>query len=161
MDKQSLIDSLRDVQFLHGLGNEHLRQIADVTRLRDVEPGQILFREGDVPHDVFLVVTGGVGLDIGTPGGQSRRIADVGPGEILGWSALLERTQMTATATTLSPTCIAEINTGELLNICQRNPRLGYELLRRTSLALASRLSATRVQLVDAYGSHMLPGNKQ
>jgi CRP-like cAMP-binding protein len=158
MDKQALIDALRDVRFLHDLDNGHLLQIADVTRLRDVEPGQVLFREGEVPQDVFLVVSGSVALDILVPGAGSKRIGTVGPGEILGWSALLEQTQMTATATTLCPTCVAQINTGQLLTICKRNPRFGYELLRRTSLALASRLSATRHQLLDTYGAQMPPG---
>jgi CRP-like cAMP-binding protein len=157
MDKQSLVDALRDVRFLHDIDNKHLLQIAEVTRMRDVEPGQVLFREGDVPQDVFLVVSGCVALDIGAPGVGSKRIGTVGPGEILGWSALLEQTQMTATATTSCPTCVAQINTAQLLTICHRNPRFGYELLRRTSLALASRLSATRMQLLDAVGSYMPP----
>jgi CRP-like cAMP-binding protein len=157
MDKQALIDALRDVRFLRDIDNEHLRHIADVTRMRDVPEGRELFREGDVPQDVFLVVSGNVALDIHSSG-QSRRIMTVGPGEILGWSAILEQTQMTATATTTCPTCVAEINTRQLLDICKHNPRLGYELLRRTSLALASRLSATRQQLFDTNGAPLPPG---
>src|SRR3970040_62377 len=117
MDKQALIDALRDVRFLHDIDNRHLLQIADVTRMRDLEAGQILFREGEVPQDVFLVVSGSVTLDINTPGGGSRRIMAVGPGEILGWSALLEQTQMTATATALCHSKVAQINTGQLLTI--------------------------------------------
>jgi CRP/FNR family transcriptional regulator, cyclic AMP receptor protein len=158
MDRESMIEALRDVRFLHALDNEHLLQIAEVTRMRDVEPGQVLFREGDEPQDVFLVVSGHVALDINTAGGGSRRIMAVGPGEILGWSALLEQTQMTATATTLGHAKVAQINTGQLLSICKHNPRFGYELLRRTSLALAARLSATRLQLLDTFGSQMPPG---
>src|SRR3989304_5767743 len=157
MDKQSLIDALRDVRFLHDIDNEYLRQIAEATRLRDVAEGQVLFREGDMPRSVYLVVSGSVALDIGVPGGAARRIGTVGPGEILGWSALLEQTQMTATAITTCPTCIAKIDAGQLLNICQRNPRLGYELLRRTSLAIASGLSAARHQLMDGYDSRPPP----
>jgi CRP-like cAMP-binding protein len=158
MYKQALVDALRDVRFLHDIDDEHLKRIAEVTRLRDVPEGQILFREGDLPRDVFLVVSGNVALDINAPGGGSNRIMTVGPGEILGWSALLEQTQMTATATTLCPTCVAEINTQQLLAICKHNPRFGYELLRRTSLALASRLSATRMQLLDSNGAPLPPG---
>jgi CRP/FNR family transcriptional regulator, cyclic AMP receptor protein len=153
-----MIDALREARFLHDLDNEHLLKISDVTRMRDVEPGQVLFREGDVPQDVFLVISGSVALDINTVGGGSRRIMAVGPGEILGWSALLEQTQMTATATTMGHAKVAQINTGELLSICKHNPRFGYELLRRTSLALAARLSATRLQLLDNFGSQMPPG---
>ena len=65
--------------------------------------GEILFREGDTPEDVFLVVSGRVGLDINAPGMGSRRIMKVGPGEIFGWSAIFEQTQMTATAVTFVP----------------------------------------------------------
>jgi len=158
MDRDAMIDALREARFLHDLDNEHLLKISDVTRMRDVEPGQVLFREGDVPQDVFLVISGSVALDINTAGGGSRRIMAVGPGEILGWSALLEQTQMTATATTMGHAKVAQINTGELLSICKHNPRFGYELLRRTSLALAARLSATRLQLLDNFGSQMPPG---
>jgi CRP/FNR family cyclic AMP-dependent transcriptional regulator len=158
MEREAMIEALRDVRFLHALDNDHLLQIADVTRMRDAGPGEVLFREGDVPQDVFLVVSGSVALDIATVGGASRRIMAVGPGEILGWSALLEQTQMTATATTMCHSKVAQINTGELLTICKHNPRFGYELLRRTSLALAARLSATRLQLLDTFGSQMPPG---
>ncbi len=153
-----MIDALRKARFLHDIDNEHLLQIADVTRMRDVEPGQVLFREGDVPQDVFLVLSGSVALDINTLQGGSRRIMAVGSGEILGWSALLEQTQMTATATTIYLSKVAQINTDQLLSICKHNPRFGYELLRRTSLALAARLSATRLQLLDTFGSQMPPG---
>jgi CRP/FNR family cyclic AMP-dependent transcriptional regulator len=158
MDKQALVDALRDVRFLHDIDNDHLSQIAELTRLRDVPEGEILFREGDTPEDVFLVVSGQVALDINAPNMGSKRIMEVGAGEILGWSALLEQTQMTATARTLCPTSVAQINTNQLLRICKRNPRFGYELLRRTSLALATRLSATRHQLLDSFGSQMPPG---
>jgi CRP/FNR family transcriptional regulator, cyclic AMP receptor protein len=158
MDKQSMIDALREVRFLHDIDNEHLLQIADVTRMREAGPGETLFREGDEPQDVFLVVSGSVALDIATLGGGSRRIMAVGAGEILGWSALLEQKQMTATATTIAPSTVAQINTARLLEICKHNPRFGYELLRRTSLALAARLSATRLQLLDSFGSQMPPG---
>lgn len=158
MDHESMIDALREVRFLYDLDNEHLLQIADVMRMRDVHPGEVLFREEDVPHDVFLVVLGSVALDISTPSGGGRRIMAVGPGEILGWSALLEQTQLTAMATTIAPSKVAEINTKQLLSICKYNPRFGYELLRRTSLALAARLSATRLQLLDNSGAQMPPG---
>jgi CRP/FNR family transcriptional regulator, cyclic AMP receptor protein len=158
MNREAMIEALREVRFLHDIDNEHLLKIAEVTRIRNAAPGETLFREGDVPQDVFLVIAGSVALDIATFGGGSRRIMAVGPGEILGWSALLEQTQMTATAVALCASKVAQINTAELLTICKRNPRFGYELLRRTSLALAARLSATRLQLLDSFGSQMPPG---
>jgi CRP-like cAMP-binding protein len=157
MDKQTLVQSLGELRFLHDLDNDHLMQIADATRMEDVPPGRVLFRQGDVPRDVYLVVSGSVALDLQVEG-KSQRIMTVGSGEILGWSALLEQTQMTATATATCPTTVARIDTQRLLAICQHNPRFGYELLRRTSLALASRLSAARAMLLDTNGVPLPPG---
>mgnify|MGYP000423727644 CR=1 FL=1 len=62
MDKQAMIEALREARFLHDIDNEHLLRIADVTRIRNAQPGEILFREGDVPQEVFLVITGSVAL---------------------------------------------------------------------------------------------------
>ena len=40
----------------------------------------------------------------------------------------------------------------QLASICEHNPRFGYEFMKRTALALATRLSATRLQLLDIFG---------
>ena len=39
--------------------------------------------------------------------------------------------------------------------LCDHDPQFGYELMRRTALALAKRLSATRMQLVNVYGDQL------
>jgi hypothetical protein len=39
------------------------------------------------------------------------------------------------------------------ISLCESDPRLGYELMRRTALALSKRLSAARLQLLDVFGA--------
>jgi CRP-like cAMP-binding protein len=84
-----------------------------------------------------------------------KRVLTIGPGELLGWSALLEQTRMTATARTLEITRVVEIDAAPLLMVCESDLEFGYEIMRRTMLALAKRLSATRMQLLDVYGAHL------
>ena len=55
----------------------------------------------------------------------------------------------------LDTTRVVEINIAQLLTICERDPQFGYELMRRTALALAKRLSATRMQLLNVYGPNL------
>jgi hypothetical protein len=48
-----------------------------------------------------------------------------------------------------------EINVAQLLTMCNHDPQFGYELMHRTALALAKRLSATRIQLLNVYGDQL------
>lgn len=155
MSKRLLVETLHSTRFLHDVSQEHLEQIANIAHLRDFDEFETVFREGDVAENVYLVVFGNVTLEICAPSVGCRRILTVGPGEILGWSALLEQSRLTATARTTETTRFVELNAALLLTLCEDNPSLGYEIMRRTTLALSKRLSATRMQLLDIYGSQL------
>ena len=73
----------------------------------------------------------------------------------MAWSAMLGQAQLTATARALADTRAIEVNAGQLLAICEHNARFGYELMVRAAGVLSKRLNATRLQLVDVYGSQM------
>lgn len=153
MTNQTLLNVLKGLQFFHDIDEKYLEQVASVAVLRDVEEHSLLFREGDVATHVYFVVSGRVSLDICAAGIGCRRILTIGSGEPLAWSALLQQSRLTATARALTQTQLVVIDASQLLTICQHNPQLGFEIMRRTALALAARLSATRLQLLDVYGN--------
>jgi len=155
MSKKLLTDTMQNIRFLHDISQEHMEQLAKVAHFRDFEELEVVFRGGDVAQSVFLVVFGNISLEMCAPGVGCKRVMTIGPGEILGWSALLEQTQMTATARTLEITRLLEIDAASLLIMCGEDLGFGYEIMRRAMLALAKRLSATRMQLLDVYGSQL------
>lgn len=155
MNKKLLIDALQNSRFLHDISREHLEHVANVAKLRDFDELEVVFREGDAAQHIYLVVFGNVSLEICAAGVGCKRVLTIGPGELLGWSALLEQTRMTATARTLEITRVVEIDAAPLLMVCESDLEFGYEIMRRTMLALAKRLSATRMQLLDVYGAHL------
>ncbi len=148
-----LVEALRDVDFLRGIDDNHLEQIASVARLVDIEPGKPIFREGDASHDVYLIIEGSVSLEICAPGIGCRRILTLGAGELLGWSSVLAQSRLSATARSLTATRAVQIPANQIITLCEHNPRFGYEFMRRAALALAERLNAARLQLLDVYGS--------
>lgn len=152
MNYAVLMETLRDLDFLHEISDEHLEEIAAVSQLVEFPDGTVIFRVGDAATDIYLITRGNVSLEICAPGIGCRRILTVGQGELLGWSPLLEQPRLTATARTLSPTQAVKISGGQVLALCEHNPRFGFEFMRRAALALAKRLSAARVQLLDVYG---------
>ena len=155
MSAPSLMESLRGIQFLHDFSQQHLDAIANVARLREFDARQVVFREGDIAEQVYLVDVGNVSLEICAPSVGCKRILTIGPGEILAWSALLEHAPLTATARTVEATRLVELNAAQLFSVFEKNPRFGYEFMRRAIFALAKRLDATRMQLLDVYGSQL------
>lgn len=152
MDKHEVLEHLHMVRFFHDVDAVQLEKIADIAKVVFYQDNDIVFREGGPPGHVFFLVAGGVSLEMCAPGIGCKKVLTVGPGEILGWSAVLEQTRLTATARATSPTSMVQVHAGLLLSMCDHNPQFGYEIMRRTALALAKRLSATRIQLLDLYG---------
>lgn len=150
--EEQLWETLRKLEFLRGVDDEHVKEIAKLGKVVDFPEGTIVFSEGEPAVNCYLIVDGSVLLEMCGPGGCAR-ILTIGDGEILGWSSVLGKAALTAAARTVTATRAIELSGPELSALCEQIPRLGYQLMRCTALALAKRLTATRLQLLDLYGA--------
>lgn len=155
MSRNVLTRTLEKLQFLQDMSPDYLERIADIAKILDFDEHDTVFREGDPAENLYLIVNGSVSLEVCAAGTGCRQILTLGPGELLGWSAMLGGSCYTARARTPQAACLVQINVVELLKLCDQDPRFGYDLMRRTAIALAKRLSATRMQLVNVYGNEM------
>lgn len=155
MNKESLIEALREIRFLSDMGPMHLEEIANLSRLREYREADVIFRQGDPAQHIYLVVSGKVTLEICAAGSGCKQILTLGPDELLGWSAVLGQLSFTARARALEATQLVEIDVAQLLAMCDQDPQFGFKLMSQVALALAKRLSATRMQLLDVYGTSM------
>jgi CRP-like cAMP-binding protein len=146
---------LRGIRFLDDIGEDDIHRIASVARIETYQPGAVVFREGDRLTRIFLVALGNVALEVRVAGRGARRIHTVGTGELLGWSPVLDQGPMTATARAVTPTQVVAIDAFQVLALCHQDPGFGVTFMRRTALALAQRLNATRLQLLDVYGAEL------
>ena len=125
MNHDQLIETLREIRFLHDIGPMHLEQIARIARLRTLNAGEVVFRQGDAAQNVYLVVEGNVSLEICAAGTGCKQILTLGAGELLGWSSVLEQLCFTANARSLEPTRLVEVNVAQLLALCDHDPKFG------------------------------------
>ncbi len=99
-----LNDALRICEFLKGveafknLTPTELTHIAEHMTKRHYMPGEIIVREGDVGHELFLVSEGEVKVE--RSGGE---VARLGPGEFFGELALMSGERRNATVTAADP----------------------------------------------------------
>ena len=157
MYEAELRKALRECRFTSEIGDEHVEALAAVASWVKYPAGAVIFREGTRSSEIYLIIDGSVSLEICAPGSGCRRILTVGKGELLGWSPVLEQAPLTATARAIVDTAAVQINAEQVLTLCEHDPRFGYEFMRRAAVALARRLSATRLQLLDVYGTVMPP----
>jgi CRP-like cAMP-binding protein len=143
--------TLESSPFAAELSPEWLRRLVDAGVLRRFAPGAVLFREGDRSDAFYLVGFGHVALDMTVPARGTTRLLTVGPGEMLAWSALLGSARMTATATAVDDVEVFEFSGAVLREWCEADPSFGYRWMRQFSTALAARLLATRIQLLDLF----------
>ena len=144
--------SLSTAQFLHELSAEDLDKVAAIASTESFEAGAVLFQEGEICRRLHVISSGRVALDMCMPRQGCTRILTVGPGELLGWSALLNDGTMTVRATAVEPTSLIALPAQALQQLCDDDHDVGYVILRQVAIALSRRLLATRLQMLDMFG---------
>ena len=66
-----MLDSLREIDFLRGLDNMRLGLLANVFRYVTVQAGEIIFQEGDLGRDLFIISDGSVSVSAKSGGGAA------------------------------------------------------------------------------------------
>lgn len=114
---------------------------------------ELIFREGGPADTFWLLRRGGVALELHGAERGSLVIETLGPGEVLGWSWLFEPYRWHFDARALEDVRAIAVDGACLRRKCDADPAFGYELLRRFGQVMLGRLQATRVRLLDVYGT--------
>lgn len=152
MDHAEFLQTLNEVHSGLRLSAATIMKLAGLFTRRDFPAGGVVFEEGARHPWLHLIASGQVALEMCVPARGCTRILTLGPGDLLAWSALLGNGRMTAAAVALVPTATL-VASGEVLNsLCESDRDFGYEWMHAVAVALAKRLTATRLQLLDLYG---------
>lgn len=153
MKTDELRQLLGELAFSAELPDKVLDELAACATVSDYPAGAVLFREGSANENLYLICEGAVALEMCVPARGCLRLLSLGPGDVLAWSALLGQQPMTATAVATEPTRVVAASGRKLLALCEADHEVGYALMRRMAAALARRLVATRLQLLDLFAA--------
>lgn len=108
--------------------------------------------EEDRPAERFWILrTGRVALDFHIPGSGFAVVETLGPGELLGWSWLLEPYRWQLGARTCESVDAWEFDAAAVREAIERDPRFGLEVTTRVAVTIGQRLRACRARLLDMY----------
>ena len=109
---------LKSIPVFAELSDEELAHIAAIAAEVSVPEGKELVREGDYSYDVLAIKEGTARVER-----NGEKIADLGPGDIIGEMGVLERSQRTATVTATSPMMLITLTTWDVRRLEKTAPR--------------------------------------
>ena len=146
--------SLPDHPLFLGMGERERHILADCSMQATFEPGNLVVESGEPANCFYLIINGRIGLE--TLGGLSPlRVQSIGAGDVLGWSWLFPPYYWHFNAMAEERTETIFFFGSRLLQECDRDHDFGYELFKRMSHILISRLQTTREKWIEA--AHYAP----
>ena len=152
---RDLSDLLADHPFFRGLPSGDVTLIAGCGSNVHYEDNAVIFREDDPADHFYLLRHGRVALEIASPERGPLTVLTLGAGDVIGWSWLVPPYRMSCDARALEPVRATQFDGACIRRKCEEDPRLGYELLKRFAGVLGQRLRATRLQVLDVYGTRV------
>lgn len=139
---------------------------------RTAQVGEVLFREGEEGHQMFVLQTGMVRLTRSICG-KDKIIADLGPGEFFGEMAILNQKPRSATATIIHESTLLRIDAKTFEAMIKANAEIAVRMLQSFSARLDeanrqietllvrdahSRVVASLLHQIDTKGVHLPQG---
>ena len=149
---KNIKELLEEHPFFKDLNQSQLELLAGCGRNIHFKKGEKIFTEGEKADFFYIIREGKVKLSTHAAPRGDIYIATIENGEILGWSWLIPPHKWAFDAVAQEETSAVALDGKCLRGKCEQDHELGYELLKRFSKVLASRLEKTRVQLLDIYG---------
>lgn len=143
-------DLLRQQPFLAGLTDWQLERVARHARRAVLPAGTQICRTGEWADRLWLIVTGEVALGESAPERSAVTVETLGPGAVVGWSSMVPPYRSRFDATPRAHTLAVEFDGAALREMCERDPLLGYVLMRALLVVLADRIDTTHRTLSPA-----------
>jgi len=133
------------------LKDDEIRALAILAVENRYSAGESIFHEGDPATNLYLLLEGRVEMTMNTNADGSRRAAVItlGPGEVFGWSSLVEPYQLTASAFCVTPVRVIAIPAPGMRALMTISSDLGFRLMEKACQVASKRLRATRVQMLS------------
>jgi CRP/FNR family transcriptional regulator, cyclic AMP receptor protein len=144
---------VKEHPFFAGMPNAFCELVCGCAKNVRFEAGQYLFHEREPADRFYLLRHGRVALQLTSPGRGAVTFQTVPEGEIVGVSWLIPPYRWTYDAKAIDLTRAIAMDASCLRQKCEADHDLGYEMMKRFMPVLIQRLQATRLQILDVYGT--------
>ncbi len=150
MEVHGLDTILRDHPFFKGLPESFLKTVTGCAKTVRFKEGEFLFREKGSANEFYLLREGQIVLEVNSPKFGPLPIQTLHEGEVVGWAWLFPPYEWYFDARVQKPLRAISIDGACLRTKCEKDPALGYELMKRFAGIMIRNMQSTRLQYLDA-----------
>ncbi len=143
------IDELRCCKILGDLDDRELAEVAKVATVEKRGAGSRVITEGTEAAALYLLREGKVEVRMTSRDGHEVVIDELGPGELFGWSAVLDHKTFRAAIWTVEDSTLIVMDGEQLRRLFEANNHIGYRVVRMIADIVARRMERMRARLVD------------
>lgn len=140
----AVISLLRKLPIFEGLGDGELGKMARLFTQKLYRAGERVFAKGESSNEAYIVVRGQVDIFLDE---NSRLVASVSSGQIIGEQAFLDGAPRTALGVASQPTILLVIQRPTFNTLVQREPHLGMVVMRNIAREVSQKLRTTSAAL--------------
>lgn len=118
------LDHLGNVPLFQGLSKRDLQRVAKVSEEVQVDAGRVLVDQGRTGHEFFLILDGQASVRK-----NSRKTAELGPGQYFGEMALLDRGPRSASVVAETPMTLLILGQREFSGVLDEVPSMAHKML--------------------------------
>lgn len=140
-----MIQWLKKVPMFETFDDEQLQHILRIAQRRSFAAGSILFHEKDPGNIFYVVLSGSIKLFTRSAAGDEKILSVVAAGDSFGELSLLDGLPRSASARTLEPTLVLEIESGDFMNLLRDH----FDIAKGILAELSRRLRQTNEHVND------------
>ena len=142
------VDEIKQLEFFNVFSQEQLEEISTITEKKNYEKGALVYQRGYRADRIYVVIKGLISLNRLEPGekiGISFEKRE--QGELFGTACFMEPQEYTLTAVCMADSEVMVLDTDNLLEICERDPELGYKFLKEVAQIYFERYKTAKRQV--------------
>jgi CRP-like cAMP-binding protein len=141
---------IEEVKLLREVSATFMADLGQLVHEELYPQGYTIFERGEPAEHLYVLVGGGVDLYLAN-GGSVNFMIEV-PGEVFGWSALVDPKIYKMSARTYSRAKVLKIRSTQLEHLFARHPADGFVVMKRLASVVAQRLMEAYRELVHQGG---------
>ena len=120
------------------MNKSFVKKIMNVSTTESYEQGDLLFKQGDLANQFYILLKGRIKLTLGEIGRSVYIVSHAG--EAFGWSSLIDRETYTASAECMTLVKLLRFDQEKVLKTLEEDPANGLVFFKRLADILGNRL---------------------
>jgi len=146
---------LKEIELFEGVNFEGMNEIAGICSEESYSKDTVLFEKDEQAKCLYILLEGTVHLVIKNGGSITYHLSE--PGDVFGWSSMLENGKYTASGICATDLKVVKIEKDKLNRIFQNRPEVGFKVLQRLAGVISRRLSNAYRDLLSSRSTDTTP----